>query len=258
LPTSHDAAIDAVRAQFGATASAYARSAVHASGPDLDAMLEIAALTGSERVLDVGTGTGHTAFAFARNAAEVVGIDVTPEMIAAAKEAAAAGGVTNVRFEVGDAAALPCADGEFDLVVSRHAAHHYPEPERALGEVRRVLKRGGRFLLLDTISPEEPALDTFLNAIEFLRDYSHVRNWRISEWLAMLEDAGFDAQVAYTQPLPLDGDDWVQRMKTPETKVAMIRQLFREANPAQRETFDIRDAPWGFTIPVALFAATAR
>lgn len=258
MSTNNDAVIEAIRAQFGATAGAYASSAVHASGPDLDAMLAVAALTGHERVLDVGTGTGHTAFAFARKAAEVTAIDVTPEMIAAAREAAAEGGIANVRFDVGDAASLPYGDGAFDLVVCRHAAHHFPEPERALREVRRVLRPGGRFLLLDTVSPEEPALDTFLNTIEFLRDRSHVRNWRISEWLGMLERTGFDAHVAHTQPLPLDGADWVQRMRTPETRVALLRELFREANAAQREAFAIRDEPWGFTIGVALLVGTAR
>lgn len=56
--------------------------------------------------------------------------------------------------------------------------------------------------------------------------------------------------------LDLDGEDWVKRIETPPTKVAMLRQLFAEAEPPAREAFQIREDPWGFTIPLALFRGT--
>ncbi|MCK9518551.1 MAG: class I SAM-dependent methyltransferase [Dehalococcoidia bacterium] len=255
--SSTAASLAAVRAQFGPTAGAYAISRVHAGGPDLEAMLAAASLTGTERVLDLGTGAGHTALAFAPHSAEVVGIDVTPEMIAVAQQEATRRGLANVRYEEADASKLPFSGASFDLVLSRHCAHHLAEPLAALREARRVLKRGGRFLLVDAVAPEDAALDTFLNTVEFLRDYSHVRDWRASEWVRMFGQAGFEAQVLDRIPLPLDGDDWVARMRTPGTKAKLLRELFREANAAQRAVFDIRDEPWGFTLDVALLAATA-
>ena len=181
----------AVREQFGPAAAAYAVSKVHVGGDDLDAMLAAHTFTGRERVLDLGTGAGHTAFAFARHAAEVVGIDVTPEMVAVATAQAEQLGATNVTFQEADAMRLPFPDATFDIVTSRHSAHHFPDPAGALFEARRVLRPGGRFLLVDVLSPEDPALDTFLNAIEFLRDYSHVRDLRASEWLRAFAVAGF-------------------------------------------------------------------
>jgi hypothetical protein len=125
-------------------------------------------------------------------------------------------------------------------------------------EVRRVLRPRGRFVIVDAISPEEAPLDTFLNVIELLRDASHVRDWRISEWLRMLADSGFvDAHLVEQFSLRLDGDDWVHRMRTPASKVAMIRQLFAEATPAQQIGLQIQaDANWGFTLGLGLLQAT--
>jgi SAM-dependent methyltransferase len=248
---------ETVQRQFGAVASAYAVSAVHAGGPDLEALIAAAALTGHERALDLGSGAGHTALAVARNASEVIGVDVTPEMIAVATDLAAQRSIRNVRFELGDVTALSYPDGSFDLVTSRFSAHHYSDPTTALREAYRVLKPGGKFLLVDTIAPEEPALDTFVNAIEILRDSSHVRNWRGSEWVRMIEQAGFASVRTLSRTvINLEGAAWTARMKTPPEKVAIIRQLFSEANTAQRAGFEIREDPWGFSQAVALVGGT--
>lgn len=251
-----DPATENVQKNFGAVANAYATSAVHASGPDLADLVKAAALTGTERALDMGCGAGHTALALARQASSVVAVDVTPEMLDVAAGLARERGVTNVSFERADVTALPLAAGEFDVVTSRLSAHHYAEPQRALEEAFRVLRPGGRFLLVDTVAPEDAALDTFCNAFELLRDSSHVRNWRASEWVRMLRGAGFgDVAVLGRYAVPLDGDSWVKRMQTPATKVAMLRHLFAEANTAQRAAFELRDEPWGLSIPFALFTA---
>jgi ubiquinone/menaquinone biosynthesis C-methylase UbiE len=241
-----------VQRQFGAVANAYANSAVHSTGPDLAALVQEAALTGIERVLDMGCGAGHTALALAPKASSVVAVDVTAEMVAVATRLAAERGITNLEVRQADVSSLPFGDAEFDLVTSRLSAHHYADPQKALQEAARVLKPGGKFLLIDTVAPEEPALDTFYQAWEFLRDPSHVRNWRATEWLRMAAAAGFKAEVIGRWAIPIDGADWVKRMQTPDSKAAMIRELFAEANPAQRAAFELRDEPWGMTQPFFL------
>ena len=122
---------DSIRDRFGPAAAAYAQSAVH-GGPDLDAMLAAGELEGRERVLDVGCGPGHTALAFARRVAEVVALDLTAPMLEQAQRLADERGLRNVRFERGDAAALPCGSDAFDVVTSRLSAHHYARPDAAV------------------------------------------------------------------------------------------------------------------------------
>ena len=253
MTTSGTPAAGDVRRQFGAVAGNYATSAVHASGPDLAALVEAARLTGSEQVLDLGCGAGHTALALAGGAAKVTAVDLTPEMLATAEALAKQRGVTNVEFKLADGAALPFAGGQFDLVASRYAAHHFAEPERVLQEAARVLRPGGRFLLVDTMAPEQPALDTLYNALELLRDGSHVRNWRKSEWQRMADAAGFTTAVRFEMMLHLDGASWVARMQTPPEHEAAIKVLFHSASPTATEFFALRlDEPWSWQIPVAL------
>jgi ubiquinone/menaquinone biosynthesis C-methylase UbiE len=248
---------DLVRSQFGAIADAYATSTYHAAGEDLAALVQAADMRGTEQVLDLGCGAGHMALAMAPRAAHVTAVDVTPDMVATATRLAGERDVANVTFRVADVVDLPFADGQFDVVTSRVAAHHVADPRNALSEAFRVLRPQGRLLVIDSVAPEDAALDTFMNCVELLRDASHVRNWRPSEWLAMLGGAGFHQPVVLQHfALALDGQAWVQRMRTPSLRVETIRGLFADASPDQRQAFNIRADPWGWSIGLALLHAT--
>src|SRR5262245_54627240 len=248
-----------IQARFGAAAARYAASEYHSGGADLAAMLEAAQPRGDEHVLDVGCGAVHTALAFAPRVREVVALDLTEAMLAEAAELAERRGLRNLRFERGDAMALPYPDASFDLVTCRQCAHHFERPEAALREAARVLRPGGRFVVVDSVAPDDPAQDTFLNAIELLRDPSHVRDHAVGSWLAMLADAGFAAEWRGTRRLAIDFDEWVRRMATPPAKVALLRGLLAEATDGVRAGLGIRAGdPAGFEIPVALLLATRR
>ena len=113
------------REQFDAHAQKYAASTVHRFGASLPVLLELAAPQPLEHALDVATGTGNTAFAVAAFAAQVTGLDVSPGMLAQARERAKREALHNVTFLEGQAETLPFADASFDLVTSRHAPHHF-------------------------------------------------------------------------------------------------------------------------------------
>lgn len=247
-----------VQDQFGAVAANYVTSNVHAKGPDLAWLVQAAALTGSERVLDVATGGGHAAFALAPQAATIVALDLTRPMLEVAQAEAQARHLHNISYLAGDAHALPCADDSFDVVVCRHAAHHFPNVAQAVHEWARVLKPGGKLLLIDSTSPEEPEADALLNQIETLRDPSHVRDHRLSEWTALLQQAGLTLHEVREQSLFLDIPSWTQRMLTPPEAVAIIEQLLHTASPDIHERLGIMEqqGALGFTLSIALIAGT--
>ena len=127
-----------------------------------------------------------------------------------------------------------------------------------LTEIARVLKPGGKLLLVDSLAPEESELNTFLNEIEILRDPSHVRNYRLSEWKNFLSEAGFAVNTVREAGTFLDIPSWTQRMRTPSEVIAIIEQRLRHATPTARERLRIeeQDGILGFTLPKLLLAAT--
>ncbi len=229
----------AVRAQFGPSAAAYASASVMRAGPDLEAMAGAARLSGNERVLDVGCGAGHTALAFAPRVARVEAIDLTEEMLAQTRELARERGVRNLRTQLGDAEALPYPAARFELATCRLCAHHFQHPGRALAEIARVLVPGGCLLLADILAPATPAEDSFLNAIELMRDPSHVRDHSLSEWWTMLGNAGFVPELVGIWPLALDFESWVSRIGASPSAVAGLRTLLGRASSEARATFSI-------------------
>lgn len=247
---------EAIQSQFGASASRYASSRYHSDSPDLDHMLRSAVLEGHEWLLDVGTGAGHTAVAFAPHVTQVVAIDLTDAMLDETRAKAERHGLDNVRTDAGCAMNLPYAAETFDVVTCRVCAHHFADADAAVREAARVLKPGGQLLVVDTVSPDDAAADTFLNCIELVRDHSHVRNYQVGEWLGMMRAAGLDASWVDTFGVVLEFDDWFDRMQTPELARAQLRAMFDRATDAIRETLAIRTVDgYAFDIPIALFRA---
>lgn len=195
------------------------------------------------RVLDVGCAAGHTALAFAPHVREVIGIDLSMAMLAEAARLAGARGITNARWEVAHAAALPYADDSFDIVTCRLVAHHFLSLAPSLAEMARVLKRGGHLLIVDIISPEEPALADFLNAFEVLRDPSHGRDWTLSEWESAGKEIGTPFDVIARWDMPQEFAVWTARQQTPPDAVMAIERLMDTASAEARDAFSLVGPP---------------
>lgn len=183
MPTHDQQILD----QFTRQASLF--QAGHLSAEDVIATtLAVSGVTAADDVLDVACGPGVLSCAFARVARRVVGIDITPTMLAQARKLQAASALDNVTWQACDVYAMPFDADSFPLIVTRYAFHHFEAPERVLREMVRVCKPGGRVVIIDSAPPAEkaPAFD----AIEKRRDPSHTRALPPEAIARLVEAAG--------------------------------------------------------------------
>jgi ubiquinone/menaquinone biosynthesis C-methylase UbiE len=227
--------------QFGPQAKAYVDSVVHAQGADLDRISALATEARPRKALDLGTGGGHVAYRLAAAAEEVVACDLSPAMLAAVTQAAAERELHNVRTELAAAERLPFKAEEFDFLACRFTAHHWRDFEKGIREGRRVLQSGAPAIYVDAIAPSVPLFDSHLQAIELLRDTSHVRDYTAAEWMAVLGRNGFAVEHMQTWRLRMDFQTWTARMRTPNTHAQVIRALQDSAATDLRVYFGIED-----------------
>jgi len=128
---------------------------------------------GEERALDAGTGAGALAFALAPHVREVVGVDRVPELLARARERAAA--FDNVTFVEADITKLPFEDSSFDLAGTLRTLHHVPRPELVIAELVRITRPGGVVVVIDQIAPVDPLVALAVDRFERARDPGHAR-----------------------------------------------------------------------------------
>jgi SAM-dependent methyltransferase len=226
-----------VQAQFGGSADAYVASAGHAAGEDLERLLGWGRRRGAARALDIATGGGHTALAFAGFTPTVVATDLTLPMLGAARKFIAGQGVAGVHFVAADVEALPFQDESFGVVTCRIAAHHFPELAPAVRQVARVLRRGGSFLVEDILGHDDPELAAFILDVEKRRDPSHVRSFRQLEWAAFLRAAGLTVMDEAIVGKVRVWEEWTGRSRmSPEAKAALDRFVL-DAPARCREAF---------------------
>src|SRR5215211_3128725 len=151
---------DVVRRRFAATAEQLAEHTDRRADALRERVRRFVPLTGSERALDAGTGTGALAFALS-------------ELVGEARKRV--GAHPNVTLVEGDVTALPFGDAEFDLAGSLNTLHHVSRPELVVAELARVTRPGGTLLVVDQIAPVDPLAALELNRFERARDPTHAR-----------------------------------------------------------------------------------
>jgi len=242
--------------QFDRVAGAYAISPIHAQGPDLSWLVKELAPRRDAAIVDLGTGAGHAALRVAPKVASVLAVDLSAAMLATTARLAAERGITNVSLLRADVAALPVGAARFDGAISRYSAHHWHDPEAALAEAARTVRPGGRFVLIDTLVPADPALDSLVNALELLRDASHGRDRPLAEWRAAFARAGFRVDTVRQWRIPQVTEAWFARAGTPAWRADACRRLLAEASSATRAALAIAADGTGWSVPAGLINAT--
>lgn len=211
--------------QFGKQAASYAALINSSKDNTLPTLLDAVKPTPSDRMLDVGCGTGRFALTLAPLVANVVGIDLTAAMLEQARKAQAAANIENIEWQQGDVTDLPFADGEFTLVTCKAMLHHIAEPARVIAEMSRVCVRGGRVLAAD-LTPARDKVAAF-DAIEVLRDPSHAHAMTLDELRAIGSALGLKeiAVHEHATRMPLEP---VLQTSFPEAGILdRVRRLYR-------------------------------
>ena len=232
--------VDHIRDQFTRQARAYADTD---QAKDAEAHARLAALVGighDDRVLDVACGPGFLTLAFAARCAEAVGVDATDALLDIARANAATRGITNVRFESGDATELLYADESFDVAICRAAFHHFPNPSRVLGEMRRVVRAGGRVAVADFVTSSDKAAARAHNAIERLCDPTHVRALPADELRALFIEHHLDVVTDRPGRMHYGVTEWIAHGGPDSAAETEIRRRFTSALDRDDTGLDVR------------------
>ena len=209
-------------------AEAYA-TGEHKTGRELQLVVEFASPRGTERVLDIGTGAGHTALALAPRVASVVLTDPVLGMLTTARRLFAEAGVRNAEFVEAVAERLPFPDASFDIVTTRLAAHHFDDVALAFREMARVLRPGGILIFVDSLAPDDMESAAYQDEVERRRDPTHRRIYTQREWIAFCEEAGLRVEKTEVVRKAHDFEPWLERGGEDAVTQERVRARFREA-----------------------------
>jgi SAM-dependent methyltransferase len=245
--------------QFSRQAVPFSRAPNMRDEAAIGHLLDAAGAAAGQRSLDVGCGPGLVTLAFARVVAHASGLDATPAMLARAAELQREGGVANVAWHLGDATALPFADASFDVVTTRFAWHHLQQPARAMAEMLRVCRRGGRVVVCDAVtSDDDDAQARAFNQLERLRDPSTVRVYAERELRSLMLDAGAVPWVAHRYRVPLELEALLRASFPAAGDEAQVRRIVERCVDDDRLGLQARRAAgrvW-FSYPAVVLAAT--
>lgn len=221
----------------------------------VEMLIEMSEINKTSRVLDVASGPGLVAIAFAEIARQVTCLDMTPAMLEQARKQAAAKGLANLIFQEGDAYALPYSDDSFDAVITRYTFHHFLQPEAVLNEMIRVCQPGGRIVVADVAI--KPSCSAAYNQLEKLRDSSHVRALSLPEFTALFSrsDLVDSAQARYSVDVNLE--EQLAASFPKENDAAKVRAIIAKDIGTNKTGTQPRKECDGlyYTYPISIFSA---
>ena len=185
-------------------------------------------------VLDVACGTGATTLAFAERCGSAVGIDIMAPALARARAEAAARGLVNAGFTLGELERMPFGDGQFTGAACRFSFHHFVNPGRVFAEMARAVGPRGWMIIADMTASEDAAKAALHNELERLSDPTHARTLAASEFERMFAAHGFRTVMKIARDARTTVDEWIGFNHTPPDDAARIRELIESSLDGDR------------------------
>ena len=203
-------------------------------------MVDLADPKSTDRSLDVACGWGFVPLEFASLVRTAAGIDLTPEMVALARGVAAERGVANAEYYLGDAEDLTFGPATFEIVTCRFTFHHFPDSEKALFEMKRVLTPDGRIVVYDFVASADEKKAARHNEIESARDPAHVRAHSSKEFQALFRRCGLVEETRITTLWKREFSSWMAVINTDEDRARKVRKLMEATQPGNKAGLGVR------------------
>lgn len=211
-----------IKEEFTQQAETLSTSPIFTDRHLVERIKSAAEISKKSRILDIGCGPGIVAAALATEAKEVIAFDLTPAMIHRTRLRCIEAKLTNVQFVVGHAEKIPLNNTIFDVVMTRLTFHHFSNPVAVSSEIVRVLRPNGKIVIVDIVSSEDPEEAKLHNALEILRDPSHVRMFSPSEFKALVESAGLKITMEDSWTQKREFSEWIQITNAPNRAVPLF------------------------------------
>ncbi len=238
---------DLVREHFTRTAQVFGDYAIASRVQEAERLAHMVNAGPADRAVDLACGPGTLALRFAPHVRWICGLDLTPAILERARRSAAAEGLANLDFAIGDAQSLPFADASLDIAVTSYSFHHFPDPARIIAEMARVVRRGGRVGILDIFLPADPAISELNNRMEKLRDASHTRTLAREEFESLFAAHGLRVLETAVEENRRAFDHWmlVSGWKPGDSNYIEVRRLMEASIPDDAAWFHPRFEPAG-------------
>jgi SAM-dependent methyltransferase len=231
-PPDHRARVDE---EFTRQARPFADASVLRAPELVDAIVAALGPAAQGDLVDLASGPGVVTEALAAQAASVVALDLTRATLEVARERIHAAGHRGVRFVRGDVTRAPLAPGRFDGVVIRLALHHLATPGAAVDTAHRLLRPGGTLVVLDLMSPDDPADRPLHTALERLRDPSHADTLTGEALEQLARASGFASMTFRSWTIERRFEEWARIIADPvrtDALATVMRALTRSGNEA--------------------------
>ncbi|MCX6052240.1 MAG: methyltransferase domain-containing protein [Campylobacterales bacterium] len=221
----------------------------------VDTLIKMSEVSKQDRVLDMACGTGIMACGFAKIAKEVIGLDITQEMLKQAHKKQNEENLTNIHFEIGDVEALPYDDESFDIVVTRYSFHHFLDVKKVFEEMIRVCKKGGKVMVVDVAL--EKQFEKVFNEMERLRDPSHTKALSKKEFENLFADARLSEHKISSYEVEVELEEQLNASFPHEGDKNKIQEIFKKDVNADTlgTNTHVKNGKIYFSYPISIFMA---